>query len=97
MKRTWATIKEIIGSKKSTGTSFPKRLAVTGLKIFNKKTIVEKFKKSFNEIEPKLASKITHYLSLEEKPATDDKLNEVLKTLKTNKSSGYDEISSDVI
>ena len=34
------------------------------------------------------------YPSLEEKPITDDKLNEALQTLKTKKSS---EISSDVI
>ena len=37
------------------------------------------------------------YPSLEEKPITDDKLNEALQTLKTKKSSGYDEISSDVM
>ena len=37
------------------------------------------------------------YPSLQEKPITEDKLNEALQRLKTKKSSGYDEISSDVI
>ena len=97
MKRTWATIKEIIGSKKLSGTLFPKRLVVNDLEFFDNKTIVENFDKFFSEIGPKLASKIPHllisfehfshgdYLSLEEKPITDDELNEVLQTLKTKK------------
>ena len=36
------------------------------------------------------------YPFLEEKLITDDELNEALQTLKTKKSSGYDEISPDV-
>ena len=39
MKRTWATIKEIKGFKKLSGTLFPKRFVVNNLKIFNSKTI----------------------------------------------------------
>ena len=34
---------------------------------------------------------------MEEKPITDDDLNEAFQRLKTKKSSAYDEISSDVI
>ena len=109
MKRTWATIKEIIGSKKWSGTLFPKRLVVNDLECFDNKTTAVNFNKFFSEIGPKLASKIPHslisfehflhgdYPSLEEKPITDDELNEALQTLKTKKSSGCDEISSDVI
>ena len=41
MKRTWATIKEIIGSRKSSGNLFPKRFAVNDLEIFNHKTIAK--------------------------------------------------------
>ena len=82
---------------------------VNDLEFFNKKTIVENFNKCFSEIGPKLVSKIPHslisfeyflhrgYPSLEEKPITDDKLNEAVQILKTKKSSGYDEISYDVI
>ena len=108
MKRTWVTVKEIISSKKSSVTLFPKRLIVDDLEFFDKKTIAENFNKYFSEIGPKLASKIPyslisfeHFLhgdnpSLEEKPITDNELIEALQTLKTKKSSGYDEIFSDV-
>ena len=84
-------IKEIIGSKKSSGTLFPKRLVVNDLEFFDKKTIVGYFNKFFSGIELKLASKIPHslisfehflhghYPSLEKKPITDDKLNEALQ------------------
>ena len=101
--------KKIIGFKKSSGTLFPKRLVVNDLEFFDNKTIVENFDKFFSEIGPKLASKIPHllisfehflhgdYPSLEEKPITDDELNEALQTLKIKKSSRYNEISSDVI
>ena len=109
MKRTWATMKEIIGSKRSSGASFPKRLVVNNFEIFDQMTTAENFNNFFSEIGPKLASKIPdsiisfeHFLQgdyqiLEEKPVTDDELNEAIKTLKSKKSSGYDEISSDVI
>ena len=99
MKRTWVTIKEIIGSKKSSGTLFPKRLVVNDLTFFDKEIIAENFNKFFCEIGPKLASKIRHllisfehflhgdYPSLEDKPITDEELNEALPTLKTKKCS----------
>ena len=109
MKRTWATIKEIIGSKKLSGTLFPKRLVINNLEFFDKKTIAKNVNKFIGEFGPKLASNIPHslisfeqflhgdYPFLEEKPITDDELNEALQTLKTKKSSGYNETSSDVI
>ena len=109
MKRTWATIKEIIGSKKWSGTLFPKRLVVNDLECFDNKTTLVNFNNFFSEIGPKLASKIPHslisfehflhggFLSLEEKLITDDELNEALQILKAKKSSAYDEISSNVI
>ena len=62
MRRTWATITEIIGSKKSSGTLFPKQLFVNDLEIFDKKAIAENFNKFFSEIGPNLASKIPHSL-----------------------------------
>ena len=83
-------------------------MIVDDLEFFDKKTIAGNFNKFFSEIGPKLASKIPHSLisfehflhgdnpSLEEKPITDDELIEALQTLKTKKSSGYDEIFSDV-
>ena len=80
-------------------------MVLNDLEIFNQKAIAESFNKFFNEIGPKLGSKILHsvisfedflrgaYPSLEEEPIT----YETLKTLRTKKSFGYDEISSDVI
>ena len=62
MKRTWVTVKEIISSKKSSATLFPKRLIVDDLEFFGKRTIAENFNKFFSEIGPKLASKISHSL-----------------------------------
>ena len=62
MKRTWVTVKEIISSKKSSVTLFPKRLIVDDLEFFDKKTIAENFNKYFSEIGPKLASKIPYSL-----------------------------------
>ena len=47
MKKTWATIKEIISSKNSSGTLFPKRLVVNDLKFFDNKSIAENFNKFF--------------------------------------------------
>ena len=47
MKRTCATIEKIIGSKKSSGTFFPKWLVVNDLKFFDKNTIGENFNKFF--------------------------------------------------
>ena len=97
IKRTWATIKKIIGSKKSGGTLFPKQVVVSDLEFFDNKTIAKNFDNFFIEIGPKLASKIphslissehflhVHYPSLEEKLITDDKLNEALQTVKTKK------------
>ena len=100
---------EIVGSKKSSGTLFPKGLIVNDLEFFDEKAIANYFNNFFSQIGPKLASKTPYlliifenvlhgdYPSLEEKPITDDELNESLQTSKTKKSSGYDEISSDVI
>ena len=97
MKRAWVTIKEIIGSKKWSANLFPKWLVVNELEIFHKKDIVENFNIFFSKIGPKLASKISHslisferflhgdYPSLEEKPITDDELNEALQTSKQRK------------
>ena len=108
-KRTWTTIKETIGSKKLFGNLSPKSLAVNDIGIFDKKAIAENFNNFFSKIGPEMAFKIPHslisfehflhrdYPSLEEKPITDDEVNEALQTLKTRKRYSYDEISSDVI
>ena len=62
MKRTWANIKEIIGSEKLSGTLFPKPLVLNDLLFFDNKTIAENFSNFFSEIGPKLAPKLPHWL-----------------------------------
>ena len=47
MKRTWATMKEIIDSKRSSGSSFSKRLVVNNFEIFDRMTIAEYFNNFF--------------------------------------------------
>ena len=86
MKRSWATINEIIGPKKSSRTLFPKRLVANDLDFFNKKAIAENFNKFLRENRLKPASKLPHsfisfehflhgdYPFLKEKPITDVKL-----------------------
>ena len=41
---TWATIKEIVGSKKLSATLLQKRLVVNDLKIFNQKSLTKVLK-----------------------------------------------------
>ena len=48
MKKTWVTIKKVIGSKKLSGILFPKWLVVKDLEFFDKKTIAENFNKNLN-------------------------------------------------
>ena len=95
MKRIiWATIKEIIGSKKS--SFIPKTI-----EIFDQKSIAENFNKVLSEVGLKLASKILHSLFSFERflhgdyPSLEKK--SVKENLETKKSSEYDKISSDVI
>ena len=83
-------------------------MVVNDFQIFDKKAIAKNFNNFFNEIGPKLATKIPHslisfqhflhgnYPPLEEKPIADDELNEALQILKTRKSSGYDDIFSNI-
>ena len=84
-------------------------MIVNDCEIFDQKTIAENFNKVFSEMGHQFASKTPHFLIsfeyflhvgypfLEEKPVTDDYLKKYFQTLKGNKSSGYDEVSFDVI
>ena len=109
LKKTWDVIKEVIGSNKSTSHTLPKRLVVNNVEVFEKKRIAEHFNKYFvnvgpnlADIIPKSARKFESFLSgnypiLKEAPLTDEELKIAFETLKSNKSPGFDEISSDVI
>ena len=78
-------------------------------KIFNQGKIAKCFNKLFVDIDPKLASMIPesqtkfdqylnpHQTLMGEANLTDDEIKEALRSLKPNKSPGYDNISTNVI
>ena len=109
IKKSWDVIKEIIGGAKSTKSIFPKRMIIDDKEIFDQGKIANCFNKFFVDIGPKLASVIPesqtkfdqylnpHQIFMGEANPTDDELKEALRSLKPNKSPGYDNISSNVV
>ena len=109
IKKSWDVIKEIIGGAKSTKGIFPKRMIIDDQEISDQGKIVNCFNKFFVDIGPKQTSmipesqtKFDQYLSshqtfMGEANLTDDELKETLRSLKPNKSPGYDNISSNVV
>ena len=109
IKKSWDVIKEIIAGVKSTKGSFPRRMIIDGREIFDQGRIANCFNKFFVDIGPKLASiipesqtKFEQYLNPHqtlkgEANLTGDEIKEVLRSLKPNKSPGYDNISSSVV
>ena len=105
----WDVIKEIIVGAKSTKGSFPRRMIIDGQEIFDQGKIANCFNKFFVDIGPKLASMIPesqtkfdqylnpHQTLMGEANLTDDEIKEALRSLKPNKSPGYDNISSSVV
>ena len=94
---------------KSTKGSFPRRMIIDGQEIFDQGKIANCFNKFFVDIGPKLASMIPesqtkfdqylnpHQTLMGEANLTDDEIKEALRSLKPNKSPGYDNISSSVV
>ena len=58
IEKSWDVIKEIIAGAKSTKGSFPRRMIIDGLEIFDQRKIANCFNKFFVDIGPKLASMI---------------------------------------
>ena len=58
MKKTWDTIKQIIGKTKTFKNGIPKRMVINGIETFDQNKIANRFNKYFTEIGPKLASSI---------------------------------------
>ena len=50
MKKTWNTIKQIIGNTKTFKNDIPKRLVIDGIKTFDPNKIANGFNKYFTEI-----------------------------------------------
>ena len=97
------------GNKRVTNASLPNFITVKNREIFDKKEIVKTFNNYFVNIGPKLAASIPesktifqnciHYDGpcLSTINFTDLDLENAFAKLKTNKRSGYDDISDDVV
>ena len=108
IKKTWDVMKEITGSKRVSNISLPNFIKVKNREIFDKK-IAETFINYFVNIGPNLVafipeSKTTfqnyiHYDGpcLSTINLTDLEVENAFASLKTNKSSGYDDISADFL
>ena len=102
-------MKEIIGNKRVTNAPLPNFLTVKNREIFDKKEIAETFNSYFVNIGPNLAESIPkskmsfqnyiHYNGpcLSTINLTDLELKNPFASLKTNKSSRYDDASVDVV
>ena len=104
-------MKEIVGNKRVTNTNapLPNFITVKNREIFDKKEIVETCNNYFVNIGPNLASSIPetntalqnyiHYDGpcINTINRTDLELKNAFASLKTNKSSGYDDVSVDVV
>ena len=102
-------MKEIIGNKRVTNAPLPNFITVKNREIFDKKEIAETFNSYFVNIGPNLAASIPesktsfqNYIycngpCLSTISLTDLELGNTFVSLKTNKISGYDDISADVV
>ena len=109
IKKTWNIMKEIIGNKRVTNAPLPNFITVKNREIFDKKEIAETFNGYFVNIGPNLAASIPesktsfqNYIHcngpcLSTINLTDLELENAFASLKTNKSSGYDDISANVV
>ena len=102
-------MKEIIGNKRVTSVPLHNFITVKNREIFDKKEIAETFNSYFVNIGPNLPASIPksktsfqnyiHYNGpcLSTINLTDLELENAFASLKTNKSSGYNDISADVV
>ena len=109
IKKTWNIMKETIGNKRVTLAPLPNFITVKNREIFDKKEIAETFNSYFVNIGPNLAASISesktsfqnyiHYNGpcLSTINLTDSELENAFASFKTHKSSGYDDISADVV
>ena len=109
IKKTWHVMKEIIGNKRVTKVPLTNFITVRTREIFDKKEIAETFNNYFVNISPNLAASIPrsetsfqnyiHYDGpcLSTINLMDLGLENAFASLKTSKSSGYDDIYADVV
>ena len=53
MKKSWDTIKQVIGKTKTFKNDIPKRMVIDGIETFDENKIANGFNKYFTEIRPK--------------------------------------------
>ena len=58
MKKTWDTVKQIIGKTKTFENNIRKRMVIDGIETFDQNKIANGFNKYFTKIGPKLPSSI---------------------------------------
>ena len=109
IKKTWNIMKKIIGNKRVTNAPLPNFITEKNREIFDKKEIVEIFNSYFVNIGPNLAASIPesktsfqNYIDynspcLSTFNLMDLELENAFASLKTNTSSGYDDISADIV
>ena len=109
IKKAWQIIKEAIGKEKCNQHRFPIKIVVDKESITNIHSIAENLNKYFIEIGPNLANKINpprkhfpEYLKeyqtcQPENVISVNELKDAFFSLKTNKSSVYDNISFNVV
>ena len=109
IKNTWKIINEIISNTKNKRKDLPEKLVINNTTVVEKQEIAENLNKYFTNISPNLASKIPNeqegfekYLAncktvMNDAPLTDEEVENAFYSLKTNKSSGYNDISFNAI
>lgn len=110
IKEQWNVINEMMGKTKLKTTNLPQRLIVGDESVTEKLSIAEKFNEFFVKVGPNLASSLPasskdHLIYInnnessigEVEELTDEELYKALKTLKPNKSAGFDEINVNVV
>ena len=105
----WDFIKGIIGNKRVTNSPLPNFITVKNREIFDKKEIAKTFNSYFVNIGPNSVASIPerktsfsnyiHYDGprLSTISLTGVELESAFASFKTNESSGYDDISADVV
>ena len=108
-RKTWNIMKEIIGKTKLNNNSFPKKIIINSQEVNNKCDIANAFNDFFVNVGPNLAKNIdksgnnfvqflnTQKTTLPEHDLTEEELHRAFHTLKLNKSTGYDDISANVV
>ena len=109
IKKIWQVIKKAIAKAKYKQKNLPKKILVDKISITETESIAESFNKYFTQIGPKLAKNIgtstksfneyikKHDTTQPEKVISVNELKDDFFSSKINKSTGYDDISFNVV